>query len=123
MSSDDLKSKLNWINESKNSLMNGFGDYTFKDFKKKNLLKEEERPSIFLITSLLFSDDIGGTSKENQYCSELYNFIANYEIPEGELQGQYLLDCIDESKLTAKAFTEIMITFLNEFESNFINKI
>jgi hypothetical protein len=100
-------SKLQWLNEAKQSLLFGFSDYTFKDFKKKKMIGKEG-VSVFLMMAILL-----GNEENSEYQSELYDFILHYES-----DGHNMLQVIDESNLTSKSFKEMMMIFLLAYEED-----
>ena len=70
---EKLVSKLQWLNNSKQAIVFGFCDYTFKDFKKNKVL-DNDGISMFLLMAVLLGDE-----ENESFQSELYDFIVNYE--------------------------------------------
>ena len=100
-------SKLQWLNEAKQSLLFGFSDYTFKDFKRKKMIGKEG-VSVFLMMAILL-----GSEENSEYQSELYDFILHYES-----NGYNMLQVIDENQLTKSSFKEMMMIFLLAYEED-----
>ena len=107
---EKLVSKLQWLNNSKQAIVFGFCDYTFKDFKKNKVL-DNDGISMFLLMAVLLGDE-----ENESFQSELYDFIVNYES-----DGYNMLEKINEHKLTAKSFKEMMLIFLLKYEQELLN--
>jgi hypothetical protein len=124
LSQNDLKSKLNWINESRQSFNQGFASYVFKQFKKAGgVEKIDDGLSVFLLTAALFGNTDNDNSIESKFSSELYSFILNFKVPSGDFEGQLFLDVIDHKRLTVKIYKEIMLNYLDEYEKSLIENI
>jgi len=103
--------KLQWVNQSIQSLLTGYGEYTFKNFKNKKIIGKEGI-SVFLMMAILLGDD----DELAIYSSELYDFILNYE--DG---GHNIILEINENRLTSKSFKEMMVIFLLKFQEHILD--
>lgn len=114
--------KLIWINECRNALFNGYSEYLMKTFKKTKPWNNDG-PSVFALTAVLFGESDGKKTKEEKFSSEFFNFVNNYKIicPHGdEIE---FIGSINEKKLNVTTF-ELLLNFLfTQFEHKILNEI